>query len=218
MKKYYPMRNTKLIGLTLFLFLGFVIPSCEKSTDDYDPYCQCHLYKYFDIKGFNDFTYTRDSLTNRQVMPFDTVSFSTFKSGLLVHYDVDYHAFAEPKSDYSFSLMNTADASCICDVGYGGSKKEKIKSLTITTINDFDDEHSANSSINDLFYIYDSEKNLINFEDFLNSQTGLIQKQSMTLRLKKAPTLNPEFNFKVTLELSNGELYEKTGFPIYIMP
>ena len=211
------MKNIKIIGLTLFLFIGFILPSCHKVTDDYyDPICDCEQTKFFDIKGLNDLTYQLDSISREVAMPLDTVSFSEFTGGISITYLVDYHAFAEPKASFSFSLINTVDASCFCPYGYAGSKTEKIKSFSVITINDFDNEHPANSNINDLLMTYDQDNKLINFDDFLNNKTDAIKKWRRILRLKKAPTLNAKFNFKIKLELSTGEVYEKIGFPIII--
>jgi len=210
------MKSAKVLGLTLFLFIGFIVPSCDKSEDD-DFGCDCSQYKHFDIQGFRDFSYTRDSFFQEEILPFDTVSFAEFKGGAIIRYLVDYHAFAEPKHKRSFSLISTANA-CSCIGGYAGSKTEKIKDFTITTINDFDNEHPAGSSINDLLITGDFQGNFLPFDEFLNNQTGFIMQEWRILKLKKPPVLNPEFNFKIRLELSTGEIYEKAGFPIYILP
>ena len=211
------MKNVKIIGLTFFLFIGFIVPSCDKSDDDTGFDCDCTLVQFFDIKGFNDFRYGLDSFFREEIPPFDTVSFAEFKGGAVIPYIVDYHAFAEPESDYSFSLIPAANA-CSCIGGYGGSKTEKFKSFTITTINDFDSEHPANSSINDLLMTIGQEGNNIPLDEFLNNQTGNIMQARRVIKLKKPPVLNPEFNFKARLELTNGEVYEKTAYPIYVMP
>ena len=210
------MKSAKITGLTLFLFIGFIVPSCDKVDDDgFD--CDCSQYQYFDIRGLKDFSYRQDSLLREEILPFDTVSFAEFSGGAILSYFVEYHAFAEPKYEPSFSLIPTANA-CSCIGGYGGSKTEKFKSFTITTINDFDNEHPANSNINDLLITNDQEGNYIPFDEFLNNQTGFIMQEWRVIKLKKAPVLNPEFNFKVRLELSTGEVYEKTAYPIYVMP
>ena len=208
------MKNIRTIGLTLILFIGFILPSCDKEDDD-GFYCDCSSVQFFDIQGINDFSYYRDSFFADPIMPYDTVSFEKFTS-ISISYDATFHAFAEPKSDYSFSLMNTANA-CSCIGGHKGSKTEKIKSFSITTVNDFDDEHLARSNINDLFTVATLiDRNPITLDEYLNSQSGFVQDRIIVLKLQKAPSINPEFNFKIELELSTGEVYEKTGYPVFI--
>ena len=210
------MKSIKTIGLTLFLFIGFIMPSCKKEkTNGFG--CNCSNVQYFNIKGLDDFRYTTSGSSPTVIMPFDTISFAEFEGQFIIPYQATFHAFAEPKTDFSFSLIKTANA-CHCVSGYSGSKTEKIKNFSITTINDFDSQHPAGSDISDLFNTIDSEGKLISFDEFIQNQTGLIKRHWYSLKLKKAPVLNTEFNFKIEIELSTGEMYEKTGVPIFIEP
>ncbi len=212
------MKNLKTIGLSLFLCIGFIMPSCGGGGDDDLLGCDCSLYQYFDIDGITIGTY-KSRNDQEPIIPMDSIFLSEFKV-LHIDYTVSYHALAEPKIDWSFSLMNSANA-CSCIGGYSGSKTEKIKQLSIITLNDFDDQHKANESINDLFDYTGSlfaVSDTIPLTEFLSDTSENIAEEDLFLQLTKAPSLNPEFKFKVIMELSTGEVYEAESHPFYIFP
>ena len=213
------MKNIKIIGLTIFLFMGIIIPSCD---DDHD---QCggidsSQYAYFDIEGL-DLRIYKETLTNELVEPMDSVLFSEL-GNLYLDYHSSYHATLEPKKNWTFSLINSAIACTPLEQGYNGSKEEEIIEFSITTLNDFDNNHLANDNINDLFDYVGSRyhsllDNKIPLMQFIDELDGPLEEEDMMLELKKAPELNQEFKVKIKLELSTGEIYEIETEPIFIV-
>jgi len=209
------MKNIRILLLTLLLSTGFLLPSCEKegtttSCDGVD----FEAARYFDIQGIDAFMY-QDTLGFDFITTTDTITFSS-KVGLYLDYVAEYHAILEPPKATSFSLINNALA-CTYLASYDGSKMEKLVTLSIVTLNDFDDMHLANSSINDLLD-YVGTYNLgekMSLEDFLANQSENIMYETLLLQLKKAPALNREFRYKVMVELSTGEVYEAESMPVY---
>ena len=97
--------------------------------------------------------------------------------------------------------------------GDEGSKTEKLNSLNIITLNDFDVEHLANDTINDLFQTKIHHADMIDLEEYLAQDTSLIKHQYLELHLKKAPELDHEFKVKVIVDLSTDETYEVESIP-----
>jgi len=209
------MKNFKTILLTLILSIGFLLPSCEKESLYRNP---CggvdDSYRYFNIEGLNTFFLKNDTILGSVILnPNDTIPFTALR-GILMEYEVSYHAHNESK--WSFSLINSMMA-CTYVSGYDGSKNETLTNFSITTLNDFDAEHLANSSIIDLFNIQGtfSTREHIPLEEFLANQTENIKDQYFQLYLTKAPELANEFRFKIAVELSTGESYETESESIY---
>lgn len=215
------MKKFRILALTLFLTTGFLFPSCD---DDDDLQNSCDgidftQFQYFDIVGINIRDYN-NLISHQKILTFDTVEFSALDK-IYVDYMVDYTASISPRKNWSFSLMPTANA-CSFIGGTKGSKEESLVNFSIITLNDFDDDHLANSNINDLFDYHGSFVNLIDnpipFSQFLDDLTGNLQKEDMILKLMKAPEINQEFKIKVMMELSTGEMYEFEKEPIFITP
>jgi len=174
-------------------------------------------YRYFDIIAFTVSIHL-DVPLNQEVPPNDTIRFDELDE-IFINYEAEYHAF-RPQNNWSFSLMPMANA-CTVIPGTGGSKTERLINFSITTINDFDADHLADSNINDLFDYHGSWRNNyapIPLSQFLDEQTGNLQEEDMVLELKKAPELNSEFQIKVVMELSTGEVYDFETEPIFITP
>ena len=77
--------------------------------------------------------------------------------------------------------------------------------------------HLADSPIEDLIAI-DSrfiEEGITDLPEFITNQTENIRHSFLLMLLKKAPTLNTEFKFRLRVELSTGEIYETESSPIY---
>lgn len=203
------MNNIKTTLLTVLFTIGFILPSCKK---DFSGLCgDVASFRYFDIKGLDVFAY-QDDVDGFEIFDsVDTISFSE-NVGIFMQYQADYHAAILP----AMGLMNSAVA-CSVIGGYDGSKTEKLEDISIITLNDFDKDHLANSSIGDLLEVdLDGiNEDTLPLMDYLANQTENIKKQALKIRLKKAPELNQEFLFKIEVELSTGERYEAENIPIY---
>jgi len=207
------MKQVKIL-LTLFLTIGFFFPSCIVSDDDD---CNCGGSRFFDVEGLEILSFKDDSRSSIN-LPGETISLATY-GGLYIDYLARYHAQLTPKRDWSFSLMNTAYA-CSCIVGFDGSKEEELVSFSITTLNDFDNDHLAGSDIVDLFDVrgtFFSEENE-SLSDYLANMTGKLMQEDMLLMPTKVPELNAEVKVRVRMELSTGEVYEADSVPFTLVP
>ena len=213
------MKNLKIISLTILLTTGFFFPSCDKEQGPTDSCDGVVFLNYFDVQGLEVFSYY-DLDNGEKVVPLDIIAFEELDK-INIDYQVDYTTFNPPKQDWSFSLIPSAVA-CSYIPGGQGSKEEAIVNFSIITINDFDDDHLANSDIKDLFDYFGSYwerlQNPIPLQQFLDEQTENLKEEDMILALKKAPELDQEFRIKVIMELSTGELYEFETEPIFITP
>lgn len=212
------MKNFKIITLTILLTTGFFLPSCDDEIDSCDG-VDIASYQYFDIEGVEIQEYK--SLNIQGVLhTSDTVALNDLDK-IYIDYLVDYTASNTPRNNWSFSFMPTANACSILP-GTKGSKEEALVDFTITTLNDFDTDHLANSNINDLFDYHGGYLDLLTtpipLTQFLNDLTGNLQEEDMILELKKAPEINSEFKIKVAMELSTGEEYEFEMEPIVVIP
>ncbi|MEO0470330.1 MAG: hypothetical protein AAF206_11955 [Bacteroidota bacterium] len=210
------MSYLKTILLIFILMTGFFLPACmvKDSCDGVT------FLNFFDVKGLDIFAVTDargfDPENGSEVMPNDSIPFDSLER-IYIDYQVDY--LAENQANWSFSLIPAAYA-CSFIPGGSGSKEEGLVSFKITTLNDFDTAHPANSSIIDLFDYYGSyyepRQTPITLSSFLNTQNENLTEEDLALRLNKAPELNPEFKIKVRMELSTGEVYEAVSEPFVI--
>ncbi len=218
------MKNLKFLFLTIILTIGFIFPSCKD-----DPFnCGCPAPTFFDTEGLEISTY-RDFENSEKITAADSVSLAELDM-IYIDYLVTYHTSITSQNDWSFSLMNTANA-CSCDISVRGTDSEELSSLSIITLNDFDADHLANSNINDLFDYYGCDyygegilpTYIVNdtarpLTDYLATQNMRnLECEDIGIRLTKAPELNPEFKIKVILEFTSGEVHEVESEGIFVM-
>jgi len=200
----------KTIVLTLFLVVGISFQNC---TDD--PICSCpEVLDFFDIQDMDVINIKEEEPNRRStIVSGDIIDFNEY-GFLNLSFDVDFIAMQESRWS-NFSLIPSAFAcSCLGD-GSLGSKEERIKELTIITLNDFDADHLEQDTINDLFEVLNID-NPLNLETFLATDNSLIWLDQIWLRLIKKPEINPEFKVKVKLELSTDEIYEVESTPFFL--
>ena len=183
--------RAKATFFTVLFTVGFSLPGC---------FCNCPKLRgqYFDVREMR--------VTNGMIPE---------GYRLFVDFDVSYYNFNKNQLEpFNFSLINSAYAcSCLKD-GEDGSK-EKLQGLTVITKNDFDPQHLANDTINDLLdvQIYREKYDL---QNYLQQDTSAYLYRGYTFLLKKKPQLNKEFKVEVILTLDNGEVFWQTNEPIYI--
>lgn len=207
------MQNFKTVFSTLLLVVGFVFPSCE---DDFLIDCDCSDIKpHFNINNLEiqNTIKKNDNWFVPITVGVDSINFESYE-GINLDYIVDYHS----SINWNFSLMNSAAACSCLGPGWNGSTTEKIETLEIITLNNFDEEHLSGSTINDFFSISYLGRNNADLkqslEDFLLENDSFIEIEDLPLTLEKAPTKDSIFHVKVVLKLSTGELYEAENLPI----
>lgn len=211
------MRFLKIFALTLYFFIGILIPACNFGADD-DLNCNCGSSKFFDVMDLQV-----DPVTDFGSLDFipsgEQLNLAEF-GGFYVDYIADYHACVQPKNNWSLSTMSSAFA-CSCLFGYEGSKSEALVDFTVTTVNDFDADHLAGSPINDLLQYEGSfwDENNLPLTDFLTmEQEGNLSVEDMRLSLLKAPEIDSVLQVQVRMELSTGEVYEASSATIILLP
>ncbi len=195
--------KSKAILLTTLLTIGFTFQNCMNKCD-----CPRIDGLFFDIKGI--------ALSN--IPSKEKVDFENY-FGINLAYQVDFITSVDEKNQpWNFSLMNTALACDCVFNGISGSKNENLDNVTVITLNDFDSEHLANDTINDLMQVRVGEFNLVDLNQYLEQDSMLIPKVNfeLGLMLKKAPELNKKFEVKIIVDLSTTESYEATSQPITI--
>jgi len=206
------MKSLKTVILTVFLSIGFLFPSCDR--DPY-PVCNCpDVLPYFDIMDLKIHN-TEKVKSYSKIIDANQSSISRDSfEGLFLEYLVDYHS----NIDFNFSLMNSAIGCSCIDSGYKGSATEKLESIEIITLNDFDDDHPANTSINDLFIMTfeTTDQPQLPLDEFLLDNSSLIEFQFLPLRITKAPENDMTFHVNVILKLSTGEEYQAESLPIML--
>lgn len=197
------MKRFKIFSLTLILTIGFVFQNCEV--------CPPSEGDYFDIQGFEIVNYT--TTDGEVIKENQIVEYSSYES-LTLSFDVEYLASNfNRENSVRFSLMNTAFAEECPFSGYKGSKEESISSLTVVTLNDFNDEYMANDTINEIINVRGTAFNL---NEYLEEDSSLILYEKFELDLSVPPSLNEEFKVKIFLELSTDESYEAESIPFII--
>jgi len=190
---------SKHLLLSLLLIVGFTFNNCAPDCHFPDPY-----YPYFDIEGLtiNNYNNSADVL-----LEYDVINFSDYR-GFTIIYDVAFVASLKPKTiNWNLGLLNSAYACSPPLHGESGSKTEKLRKLTILTVNDFDEEHLANDTINDILalnYAYPQ----MSLNEYLEEDTSFIKHHELPLKLEHQPVLNDTFQVKIIVELSTNEVYE----------
>jgi len=205
------MISSKAIGLTLLLTVGFSVQQCNLLGCD----CEKLRGKYFDIQGVSaDNFRKRGTCCADKMGAGEDVALADHNLG--IRYQIDYFSAQLPRpTPASFSLISPA-AACDCiEDGYLGSR-ERLRSFTVLTINDFDARHLANDTINDLLRTVVSPGQTLDLVTFLQADTALIRQHDYVLYLKKRPELRTDFAARITIVLQNGESYTTTTQPVNI--
>lgn len=196
------MQRVRTALLTTVFITGLMTPGCDGFMN-----CKCsNVLPYFNIEGIKLANYT----TNGPIAPNQKVEWAAYT--LSVRYDMSYFALQEPTHFQPFSLISSAYA-CDCVANGEEGSKEQIKDFWVITKNDFDAQHLANDTINDLLEIRQYPKNIA-LNEYVAAQTTTIREQAYELVLNKKPELNTELKVEVQVKLTNGEQYQATTEPV----
>ncbi|QQX77160.1 MULTISPECIES: hypothetical protein [Aequorivita] len=215
MKNFKNSIKTKV--LVIALVVGLPLQMCSPNGSD-DCNCGPITGAYFDIQGMEMTQYKKTGEdTFEQMEENELVNYSDYKS-LLITYDVDFISQKPKRTKMpSFSFIPSAYACSCRENGDAGSKNEKLTNITVITLNDFDDNHRANDTLNDIMIVegaYFEEDQYL--EDYLVNDTLNVQFPFIRLKVDRKPTLNENYKIRVKVELSTGEVYEKISKSIKI--
>jgi len=190
--------NKKTFLILFFLIGGLTLQQCKKD-------CECC---FAPVPGFFDIQDLEISHLNLQRggLENNTLAFEDY-GFLNLNFLVEYIAHHQEKK-LNFSFINSAYGCTPPQPGSEGSKEEAIELLDIITINNYDENHLAGQSINDILELQDYHINPILLTDFLNEHDGNVPHEWLTLKLLAEPTMNKTFQVKVILNLSTGENFE----------
>lgn len=194
------MSNQKLFLITVFV-IGFTLTNCND--------CNCpEIDEYFDIVGINYLNHLGSSLESDRfsLEDGDEVSFANYK-GIEMGYQVAYISSIENQNRSTYGSTGQLMACSCIDDGHEGSKNEALHGVTVITLNNFDQQFAQNDTINDLILVDGTP--LASYVGSVSDQ--LIQTEFITLSLTKAPEANEEFQVRIIVELSTGEVYERTS-------
>lgn len=192
----------KTLLLTALLSIGFTFQNCDLVG------CKCDklLGKYFQVTSIAVDLYKKrgsccaDKITDNQQVALSDLSIN-------VQHSIRFYSL-QP-TPHSFSLIPTASACDCVDNGYQGSK-QKLQSLSVITLQDFDAQHLANDTINDLLntQVY---LNTYDLNTYLRTDTAAINQFGYTLTLKKKPELSSSFRVRIDIRLKSGELFSASS-------
>lgn len=193
--------HTRTFLLTVLLTIGFSFHNCS---DPFDCGDFGDIPDFFDIRGFRLDHLDRD---NSRTIDSGLVDYDEY-GFLRMIFDVEYVAYQE-QNHWDFSLMNSAYSCTPPEAGTEGAKEEALANLTVITLNDFDENHFANDTLNDLISIGYRHYESLDLTTFLAAQEGNVEREVLYLSLESRPTLNQDFQVRVRVDLSNGERYEE---------
>lgn len=209
------LKNLKVRTMLFVLLTGLPFQMCTVVDDDFG--CGCGSgpsADYFDINGFEMLHAKKAKIGASSIKENEVINYFNYY-GLVVNYTVDYISYNTPPQKPRFSLTPELYACSCKQPGDSGSKNEKLKNITVITVNDFDDNHKANDTITDITRIrQDRIRDYLKIDDYLKTDSTLIRTQNFELKIDKAPTINKTFQAKVIIELSTGEIYDETSKPV----
>lgn len=203
------MKNLKYL-LTLYLIFGLLFFNCSKEEMNNNNPDQCPelIGDYFDINGINSVEHL--GRNNTLITDENTkISFNEY-NGFLLDFSREYISLRhKPKPNNR--LGNLYALSCLTN-GYKGTKNETYKSISVITLNDFNNTFQAGDTINNILEVSENKK----IEDIIFNSTNIVE-PSLQFILTESPSINKLFKVRVYIELNNGEIYTKESKTIELI-
>ena len=203
------MKAVKTLFVIIILTLG-IFPGCGSDPEE----CERMVARYFDIFGI-EVQHARGDAFNAELLPSgSSILFANYR-GFHILPNVELYGMrtTRKKSILSeFSIISSAWAGVFIP-GDQGSETEMLTDISVTTLNDFNEQYPAGSNIEEVISVRIGE-NIIPLQEFLSSkQNDLIQLADLPYVL--IPTIEPSrsnpFQVRVQFDLSTGETYEATS-------
>ncbi|KAA5534777.1 DUF5034 domain-containing protein [Taibaiella lutea] len=126
------------------------------------------------------------------------------------------------KAEPSFSLVNTAYA-CKCYIDDDYFFHDSVSSVTITTINDFDEQHLSGEDVTGYFVYVDNDytnnkvrKNTVAYFYSNQPSHSYYPGYYFPLYLNARPTLNPNIQFDIKVRFKNGNEQQTRTKSVYL--
>lgn len=187
------IKKTALIIL-LFSIARFIVSCCYCSKIEF------YNYTYDSVRVYNI-----DNSGPAAVNASDHVLKSAY-GFVLCPYTT---AITQRSPSLPFSIESAyATGKCDCDTPeYIGTSKDTIASIVITTNNDFDATHPANSDVSDLFKIYDHYA-YSTISEYIKAET-FHQTNCLTFLLMVPPPAPGNQQFSVEVKMKDGRIFKK---------
>ena len=199
----------KVVFLLLFPLLAEVVVSCCNCVE---PVIQRYTNKTISVTNLNNSGAAPES-TNA-----DTVVKRAF--GIRVLLERERLACLEKKMPSLF--MQSAYAfSCGCEPALQYLPKDSIESISIYTLNEFDNSHAAGADVSDYFKVY-GDYHFRTIENYVkNTSPTLFNDQDLKPQidflLMTAPAVSGEHRFRVQIKLSDGRILQSESSPIKLV-
>jgi len=221
------MKRKVVLLLMFLLFLAFGLESCRRNFKN----CPETFYSlkeiYFSSLVNKNGAQYKDYY-NYDYMGIDSVA-ATDTLGMKMAFAANFYSQLSPKWQPNFSLFPTAHAELIFCTNEGSKgRKEKITHIEISSDNDFDAEHLAGQSLNDLCFMMDEESGnfSVPFTHFIealkaeNPKTAWFtsqSSQSFLILLKKKPVLSRNHIFTVWVRYSDNREYRTQSYQVLFL-
>jgi len=199
----------KTIFITLLIFLN-VILACnkEETCGPVDP--------YFRIKSLYSLNQRRTEIPSsvNRVLPTDTVDISEYF--VKIGFNCDYFTLSKEKNNQGGMLYALS-----CNEPGEKGAKEGIRKLDVITLKDYNEFYKANDTISSVLNYSDlttsSLRDFVSKEEFMKMNENSIFHQAFAFRIVEVMERKTQSaQFKIVLELTNGDIFETTTDTVLI--
>lgn len=187
--------------LLLFAILTLVLPACDLFCGDC---CNLGPAGKYDITG-TVLTALRTDIGRNAMVLGTNESIRSADLRLQIALNTQLTAFRSSGGGSVAYACSPADPEFI----------EQLDSLAITSRFNFDAQHPAGTSLNDVFASFDWSENL---NDYLRQQAGRPSGRLPLLTLRSGPAQAGPQQFRVFYRLTNGEEHTAETVPLLLQP
>lgn len=175
--------------ILLFLFFGLNLLGTVSCFN-------CESFAYFDYEGI-------------ELKPFYETYIPTGDSLVLVTHRKSISYLATNKPNILSPFQNSVYAMS-CDKGFDGDKYP-VTQVNFVSDTDFDANHPAGSSLNDLIFVKGYDYELNEYRLGLLNTFPLENLHSYFLYIKTIPEINSSHTITITIERTNGDIFSGTS-------
>lgn len=171
--------------------------------------CDCIEPTYF---NYTNCSITINNLDNSGAEPIVTQSNTISKDAFGIRVVINRNEnICKVETNKSLFIQSAYATSCDCPPEFQYLPLDSITSVKIITVNDFNSEHLENTEVSEYFFVYRGHE-FYKIDEYVdNIETTLYDFENPTLEfdllLMSPPTIGTEHQFQVTVELSDGRIF-----------